>query len=52
MSDLRSDYHDAALCLGLGVVLIAWGVAAAVLIPADHALRYWRRVAPLDVWRG
>lgn len=38
-SQFRYGLHNVALCLGIGLALVAWGAASAVIVPVDHLYR-------------
>lgn len=35
----REGMTTAAVCLGIGLALTAWGLASAVIVPVDHLYR-------------
>lgn len=36
---LREGMATAAMCLGIGLALTAWGCASLVIVPVDHLVR-------------
>ena len=36
---LREGMTAAAMCLGIGLALTAWGLASVVIVPVDHLVR-------------
>lgn len=42
MGSFRQGLHNAAMCLGIGLALVAWGAASAVIVPVDHLYRRMR----------
>ena len=35
----RDGMKTAAICVGIGIALTAWGLASAVIVPCDHLYR-------------
>lgn len=35
----RQGMGQVAICLGIGIALVAWGAASAVIVPVDHLYR-------------
>lgn len=35
----RQGMGQVAICLGIGLALVAWGAASAVIVPVDHLYR-------------